>query len=171
MHLQASLKTVLISALLAAGAFAAEPKDDHKFVEEAASGGMVEVKLGQFVVERGSDSGVKAFAQQMVTDHSKANEELKGLVDGRSGKLPTELAKEHQKMWDDLSKLSAEKLDQAYIDAMVEDHKQDVKLFEKEAKSGKDPALKAYASRTVPTLKHHLGMAQGLQKNRRTSSN
>jgi putative membrane protein len=165
MNLHSSVKAVLVSALLAAAAFAADPKDDHKFVEEAAGGGLAEVRLGQLAVDRSSDSSVKEFAQQMVTDHSKANDELKSLVAGRDVKIPAELPKDQQKKWDDLNKLSLEKFDKAYVDAMVDDHKTDVKLFEKEAKSGDDATVKAFAGRTLPTLKHHLEMALSLQKN------
>jgi putative membrane protein len=165
MNLHASLKTVLFSALLAGGAFAADPRNDHKFVEEAAVSGLAEVRLGQLALERSGDAAVRDFAQRMVTEHSKANDELKSLVAGRDLMLPTELNKEHQKTWDELSKLSMQKFDKAYVDAMVDDHKKAVKLFEKEARSGNDVTLKAFAGRTLPTLQHHLEMAQALQKN------
>jgi hypothetical protein len=74
-------------------------------------------------------------------EHAKANDELKSLVAGRDLMMPTELKKEHQKTWDELSKLSMQKFDKAYVDATVDDHKKDVKLFEKEARSGDDITL------------------------------
>ena len=164
MTLHSSLKAVLVSSLLAAAAFAADPKDDHKFVEEAAGGGLAEVRLGQLAVDRSTDSSVRDFAQMMITDHSKANDELKGLVEGRAVTVPADLPQAEQKTWDDLNKLSADKFDKEYVNLMVDDHKKDVKLFEKEAKHGDDATLKAWAARTLPTLQHNLEMAQSLQK-------
>jgi len=41
-----------------------------------------------------------------------------------------------------------------------------VQLFRTEAGSGQDPALKAFAQKTLPILEQHLQMAQALNKKR-----
>ncbi len=168
MTLHTSFKAVFISSLLALGAFAADPKNDHQFVEDAAGGGLAEVKLSQLAVDRSSNATVKDFAQTMVTEHTKANDELRSLADGRTLMLPTELPKNAQKTWDDLNNLSGDKFDKAYADVLVDDHKKTVKLFEKEAKHGEDATLKAWAAKTLPTLQHHLEMAIAVQKSVKT---
>jgi putative membrane protein len=138
-------------------------KKEMKFVNEAAMGGMAEVKLGQLAVEKGSSEDVKKFGQMMVDDHTKANDELKSMAQSKQIDLPTDLGK-HQKMYDKLAAMSGSDFDKAYIDAMVKDHKEDVSLFEKEANKGDDAELKAWAAKTLPTLQMHLQHAQDLQK-------
>ncbi|MGH9410647.1 MAG: DUF4142 domain-containing protein, partial [Vicinamibacterales bacterium] len=59
-----------------------------------------------------------------------------------------------------LSKLSGESYDKAYMRDMVKDHEHDVAAFKKEADSGKDPDIKAFAAKTLPTLEEHLKLAK-----------
>jgi putative membrane protein len=138
-------------------------KSDKKFIDEAAQGGMAEVKLGQLAAEKASSEDVKKFGQMMVDDHTKANEELKSLAQKKMVDLPTDIGK-HQKTYDKLSKLSGSDFDKAYMDAMVKDHKEDVSEFEKQAARGQDSELKAWAAKTLPTLQMHLSHAEDLHK-------
>ena len=158
------LKAVMASAVVAGAAFGAEPKDDRKFVDEAAGGGMAEVRFSQLAVEKSTNPAVKEFAQSMVADHTKANDELKALATAKSVPVPGELPKVAQRKYDDLSKVASAKFDKEYMATMLDDHKKTVRLFEKEAKSGDDAELKAWADKTLPTLKHHLEMVQTLEK-------
>ena len=138
-------------------------KHDMKFAEKAAMSGMAEVKLGQLALEKASSPEVKQFAQKMIDDHGKANDELKSLAQSKQMELPTDLGK-HQKDYDKLAAMSGSDFDRAYVDCMVKDHKEDVSLFEKQANKGEDAELKAFAARTLPTLQMHLQHAQDLQK-------
>jgi putative membrane protein len=61
-----------------------------------------------------------------------------------------------------LAKLQGAAFDRAYIQHMVNDHEEDVKLFRTEAKHGKDPDLKRFAAHTLPTLEAHLNMVRNL---------
>ena len=65
---------------------------------------------------------------------------------------------------DRLSKLSGPEFDRAYMTAMLSDHRKDVNEFKMESTSGKDPDVKAFASKTLPTLEDHLRQIEGLQK-------
>ena len=134
-----------------------------KFAHHAAMAGMAEVKLGQLALEKASSEDVKKFAQQMIDDHTKANDELKALAQSKSIELPQDIGK-HQKDYDKLAKLSGAEFDKEYIDGMVKDHKEVVALFEKEANKGDDPDTKAWAAKTLPTLQGHLTHAQEMQK-------
>lgn len=133
---------------------------DRTFMEKAASGGMAEVQLGQLATEKGTSPTVKEFGQRMVTDHGKANDELKDLATKKNFTMPTELDSKDKATYDRLSKLSGADFDKAYMDAMVKDHDQDVREFKKEAKlSTADPDLKAWAAKTVSVLEEHQKMA------------
>ncbi|WP_224985024.1 DUF4142 domain-containing protein [Geomonas agri] len=134
---------------------------EKSFVKEAASGGMMEVELGQMAKERGKSQEVKDFGQRMVTDHGKANDELKSLVDNRM-KLPTKLEMKHKGMVDKLANASADEFDKKYAEAMLKDHKKDVEKFRKESKKAKDPQLKEWIEKTLPVLEQHLQHAKDM---------
>lgn len=146
-------------------AFAQDKADrkEMKFAQNAAMAGMAEVKLGQLALEKSNNDDIKKFAQMMVDDHTKANDELKSMAQSKSIELPTDIGK-HQKDYDKLSKLSGTEFDKEYADGMVKDHKEVVSMFEKEANKGDDPDTKAWAAKTLPTLQMHLQHAQDLQK-------
>jgi len=143
-----------------AGATASIPAADKAFVEKAAVGGLAEVNMGKMALEKGSSDQVKQFGARMVEDHSKANDELKQIASSKGITLPTDLDAKHKAKMDKMQKLSGAQFDRAYMDDMVADHKQDVAEFKKEASSGKDSDVKAFAAKTLPTLEDHLKMAQ-----------
>ena len=133
---------------------------DKTFVEKAAVGGMAEVQLGNLAQQKAASDQVKQFAARMVTDHTKANDELKRIASKKGVQLPSSLDKKHQSDMDRLQKMSGADFDKAYMSHMVDDHKQDVAEFKKEASSGHDSDVKSFASKTLPTLEEHLKMAQ-----------
>lgn len=143
-------------------------EDDSTFAVEAAGGGMMEVQFGQLATKNAASTEVRKFGQMMVDDHSKANEELKALAAQKNIPLPTTLPEDKQKMYDELSQKKGAEFDEAYMDMMVDDHKEDIDAFQKEADHGNDPDLKNWAAGKVPVLQHHLEVAQttedGLKK-------
>jgi len=143
----------------AAAASAAVAGGDRTFVMEAAKGGMAEVALGQLAQQRGSSDAVKQFGSRMVDDHTKANDELKQIAMGKGITLadatPPKDAQARK-----LEGLSGAAFDREYMTKMHADHRKTIALFEKEAQSGRDPELKAFAAKTLPTLQEHLKMVQ-----------
>lgn len=135
------------------------------FVKEAASGGMMEVELGKYAKDNASSEDVKNFGDMMVTDHSKANDELKDALKKTNLEPNKEMLKQHQSMYDKLAKLKGSDFDKAYMKMMVEDHKKDVKAFEKASKNEKNADIKSWAANTLPTLKKHLQKAEEINKN------
>jgi putative membrane protein len=148
----------------AAGAKSGLAKADEKFVQTAAQGGLMEVKLGEVASQKASAAEVKELGAMMVKDHSKANQELTDLAGKKGITLSTELESKHQATIDRLSKLSGEEFDKAYVSEMLSDHKKDVADFEKASKSATDEDIKAWAGKTLPTLQAHLQHVQGLKK-------
>jgi putative membrane protein len=136
------------------------PMADQHFMMKAAQGGMAEVELGNLALQNASSQAVKDFGQKMVDDHSKANNELKDLAARKDVTLPGAIDARDQATKDRLSQLHGAAFDRAYMRDMVMDHKKDIADFQKEANSGMDPDVKNWASTTLPTLQHHLQMAQ-----------
>lgn len=159
-----NLRLVLVSALVVAcGSLHAAPAaTDSDFVMKAAEAGMAEVAAGRMAEKQGESAATKAFGQQMVTDHSKANDELKTAAAKSGAKVPTTMSDAQKKAGEKLAGLKGAEFDKAYAAQMVKDHEAAVALFEKESTSGSDADLKSFAGMTLPTLKEHLRMAKAL---------
>ena len=137
---------------------------DQAFVIQTAKNGMAEVELGKLASEKASSAKVKAFGQRMVTDHGKAGEELKSLAATKQITLPTMPDPEHKALHDRLAKLSGAEFDRAYVREMVAGHRKGVDSFTMESMSGKDNDVKAWAAKTLPTVREHLRMIEELDK-------
>jgi putative membrane protein len=164
--LYTALLAVSLGLLLAGTAVAQGEKVTHKdqqFVSKAARDGMAEVRLGQMATQQAASPAVQQFAQRMVSDHAKANQELMAITQGKQNlTVPTEMDTKHQETAESLAKLHGADFDRAYMRHMVTDHEKAVQLFSKEAEEGHDADLKAFAAKTLPVLRDHLQMAQNL---------
>jgi putative membrane protein len=136
-------------------------RGDRSFFVTAAEDGMAEVELGKLAQQKGGSEQVKGFGTQMVTDHTKAGDELKALASSKGVTLPSTPGK-HQKDIDKLAKKSGADFDRDYARHMVDAHKKAVSLFQKTAKSGGDADVKTFAGKTLPTLQQHLEHANAL---------
>jgi len=134
------------------------------FMVKVADVGMTEVKLGGIAQDKGMNKRVKEFGAMMTRDHSKAGDELKGLARRKNVTLPENVGEDHQKKIDDLSKKTGKDFDRAYIDMMVDGHQSTVSDFEKASNNTKDPDVKSWVDKTLPTLKMHLDSAKAIQK-------
>lgn len=141
-----------------------EIEDDTQWAVAVADMGMMEVEASKLALERASTPAVKQFAQMMIDDHSKANEELKGLAGQKNISLPATLSDKSQKKYNDLMEKTGKDFEDAYTDCMVKDHKDAVDKFKKQADKGEDADLKSWAAGKVAALEHHLEMAKATEK-------
>jgi putative membrane protein len=137
---------------------------DQRFMMDVARGSLAEIELGKLASEKASDPKVKEFGQKMVQDHTKASDELKTLAQGKNITLPADLDAKHKATHDRLAKLSGQGFDRAYAREMVTGHQRMLTMFRRESQSGKDPEVKAWAAKMVPSVQEHLTMAQGLNR-------
>jgi putative membrane protein len=135
---------------------------DRDFLNKAAQGGLMEVAAGKLAAQRGMDTAVKAFGQKMVTDHTAANDLLKSLAASKNVPLPESVSEQEHTALGKLEGLNGTEFDKAYSQMMVKDHLTDIGDFEREVKKAQDPDVKAFAEQTLPTLRHHLMMANQL---------
>lgn len=139
-------------------------EDDADFAVEAADDGMLEVQLGTLALTKATSPQVKQFAQMMVDDHTKANNELKALAQTKNISLPTVLGNENQRDYDNLNEKTGADFDKEYMDMMVKDHKNYVDDFEKQAENGKDAEIKSWAAGKLAALRQHHEMAEKTQE-------
>lgn len=133
------------------------------FVTEAAQSDMFEIQAGKLAAGR-TTGDVQSFANQMVTDHSKTTEELKGLVQSANAPLPTDMSSSQKSMMDKLNGLQGNDFAKQYMDDQVSVHKDAVSLFDRYSNGGDNAQIKAWAAKTAPTIQHHLDMAQAIYK-------
>jgi putative membrane protein len=127
-----------------------------EFAKMAAISNMFEIKSSELALAQATDSNAKAFAKQMIEDHSKAGEEMKSAAAVEKVTLPTELDKENQGRLDALKAASKAGFDKMYFVDQLAAHEAAVTLFSVYASSGQDGALKDFAAKTLATLAKHL---------------
>jgi putative membrane protein len=133
---------------------------DQDFAIKAAQGGMAEVELGKLAQERGSSDHVKEYGKMLVDDHARMNNELKDIASKENIVLPSGVSSEQRQNIDRLAKLSGAQFDREFLTDSAKDHREDIAEFEKESNSGQDQALRDFASKSLPTLRKHLEMAE-----------
>ncbi len=137
--------------------------DQSDFMTQAASGGMFEVEAGKLAQQRAQNAQVKQFAQMMVTDHTKANDELRSAATTKNIMLPDSMSNEHMEMMRTLREKNGAEFDREYMDKMVTAHDTDISLFEDAAQDLEDPEVKSMASAKLPTLRQHRDQAQQIR--------
>jgi putative membrane protein len=143
------------------------PKTED-FVKEAAMSDMTEIAASKIGQERGN-ADEKAFSAQMVKDHTKTSTQLKALLTSAkiSAPLPNGLDSSNEGKVAKLRDAKPESFSSEFDSMQVSAHKDAVSLFERYAKGGENPKLKEWANKTLPALRHHLEMAQNLEKKRK----
>lgn len=133
------------------------------FIVKALESGQMEVKAGTVAVAKSKNYRVKAFADMMVKDHTKAGYDLKAIADQKLVSTPEVLSAVHQQMITDLSAKKGADFDRAYLQMMVADHQEDIALFKSTTKNN-SAKLKRFAGETLPMLQMHLDSAVAIQK-------
>ena len=141
---------------------------DQQFVLDASKADATEIAASKIALKNSNDPHVRKFAQQMVADHTKLSHGMAALV-AKKGFTPSPSA--DSALVGKLQSLKGKEFDQAYVEQIgVEAHQRAVDLFEQESQSGTDAQLKAAALHALPTIKHHLAMAQQLAGEMKGSS-
>jgi putative membrane protein len=145
---------------------------DKQFLQQAADGGLAEVELGQLAVQKAASDDVKKFGQRMVDDHSKANQQLQQIASSNGVQLPQQPSAGYGNTKQMLSGLSGQAFDIFYLNIMLKDHNDDVAAFTRENLISQNPAVKSFASSTLPVLQDHLNTVTSIitAQNKNTQS-
>ncbi|WP_434707309.1 DUF4142 domain-containing protein [Pseudomonas sp. R1-1] len=163
-----NLRHLALAVALSAGMSSAFAATSNDFVDNAAAGGIAEIETSRLALEKSQSADIKAFANQMITDHSKANDELAAIAKANDIEVPdtTTLTKQAKaKILD----MRDESFDAAYANNQVMAHQETIELFKKQANTVTDDKakgateLKAFAQKMLPALEKHLAHAKELQ--------
>jgi putative membrane protein len=133
------------------------------FVKEAVVGDMFEVESSKLAAEK-AQGPAKSFAAQMVEDHTKTSQQLKTEAEKAKVSVPNTLDSSTQTKLDNLRDLNGQEFTKQYVEDQISAHKTAVSLFQRYGKGGDNTTLKAWATTTLPTLQHHLDLAQNLER-------
>ena len=153
----------LAAALLPLAAHAADD-DDKKFLANAAQSDQDEIALSQLADQKATNPAVKAFAEKMVTEHTKMSASMKPFADSWGLTAPTGPDPDHQKELDKLNGLSGADFDKEYMSDMVSDHTKALSAFTTEAKDTKDVKFRTAVLKGKTIVAAHKNMAYDLKK-------
>jgi putative membrane protein len=141
---------------------------DRKFIMDAPAANLAEIKMGQLAKQRATNAEVKSFAQMMIDDHTKANNELAQIAQRMGVTPPKDVAPYHRAAMAGMSRLSGMEFDMAYIKGQLGDHALTLDLLEMQENSGKDPELRQFAARARPVVQKHYEIARELEEKMHT---
>jgi len=147
----------------------ASSTDAKDFLTEAMQGDASEVKMGQLAEKNGGSAEMKEFGKTLVTDHTKAGDQVKAAAKQAGLTLKDAPSSEAQKDYDKLAKLKGADFDKEFAHMSVEDHQKDIAKFQKQADAKNGP-ISDLAQQQLPVLKKHLQMAQSLQSKQQASA-
>jgi putative membrane protein len=157
------LNAVAALAAMTAALASAQPASAPATASSADRRSAAEVALGKLATEKASRDEVKQFGQQMVADHTHSGNELKQVAGAKGMTPPDTPTPAQQKTAGQIAQRSGAAFDKSFLNQMALDHKKTIALFRRESRTGSDPDLKAYATKTLPTLEEHLKMVRSLQ--------
>lgn len=137
------------------GAYSAD-EATSKFLVRAADGGKAEVRMAELASGKSSRDDVKKFSAMLIEHHNQANERVKTLATERKVILPDSLSEDKMKAYQDLSDKNGKEFDRKYINVMIDDHQNDIKVFEEAVEKSGDDQVRSFAQSTLPLLRSHL---------------
>lgn len=146
-------------------------KSDQTMMKDLAYANMSEIQAAKIAQQKSSNDNVKNFAQKMLDDHTKAQDQLQQLAQSKGVSLPTQLDKTHQSEINKLSALSGDKLDKTYMSREgISDHRKTHALLTRIEKHAKDQDLKTLASNLLPTINEHLQLAKEMKSGKASTA-
>jgi putative membrane protein len=124
---------------------------DKEFFIAVAKANASELALSRIASDQATKANVRDFANRMLTDHARLDQQLKQLALQKGVALPTPVTSES---------LPSGDIDHAYTQRMVSGHQKAVSDFS--SANLQDPDLRAWAAQTLPMLRDHLAAAQAL---------
>jgi len=143
---------------------------DRQFVEKVSGDNLAEIKMAKLALQKSQNPDVKNYAQMIIDDHEKANQQLRTIAQDQNLAMNKQLSGEETAQYDRLSNLSGKQFDDAYMSMMVKEHTKDIQKFQQAQSQLTNPQLQQYVQTTLPVLEKHKSHAQmdmkEMQKNK-----
>jgi putative membrane protein len=139
-------------------------RTDQEFLKNAAEGDIAVIRTSRLAVQKATNPNVKQYAQQQADKHEEMYDDLKKMAEDHNMTLPTQMSEQDQKDYDKLSAASGNQFDQDFSRWSAQAHQKSLRIYRKEAQSGQNPQLKAYASSNMAVIQQHGQTAQSLER-------
>lgn len=154
-----SRRVAFVAAILLVAGSAATAQTlnsvDRRFMVKAAQGNVAEVMVSKLALQKSKNNAVRHVAQMLVTEHSKANQDLKAVAAKKGVKLPNVPDLKHQTEYRRLSRLSGAAFNKRYLSGQIKDHLNTIALFRSTVRAGKDGDVQGYAREYLPAIENH----------------
>lgn len=159
-----ALLTTSLALLLGAWVNPTLADSPADFVDEASAKGIAEIETAKMALEKSTSPDIKRFAEQMIKDHTQANQELAAIAKRKNLEVATEAELLNKAKAMILELRSGESFDEAYANNQVAAHEATLELFreQSEDEDAEDTDIQAFATSTLPKLEQHLEMAKRL---------
>jgi putative membrane protein len=168
MKVKALLLTAVAAAALAAGtagaAKADPPPQDENWLMTSISGDRFEIAGGKIALSRANTAQAKAFAQRLISDHSKSLASAVALAERWGMKPPPAATPSEQWELNRLKNMPRATFDVQYAVLETKDHEQDIEETGFEARDGQAWEIRQEALKDLPMLNMHLKLAKALVK-------
>jgi putative membrane protein len=132
---------------------------DQQFMIMAAQGNNAEIQTSQLALDRSESEEVRQFAQQMIQEHTLANQQLQQIASEYGASLPADPGPLNQAIAEQLAQLSGAEFDRAYMGAQTNAHLRTIALFQTQIQQGQEESLRQYATQLLPSIANHYEMA------------
>jgi putative membrane protein len=137
---------------------------DADFLREANRGNLEEVEIARVALRQTNNEQVRTFAQRMIDDHTRMNDEVMQLARQKGLSLDSQLPSDARNDVNRFAQMNGADFDRQYIRGMVQDHQKDADAFDRTARTATDSSVRSLASRDLPTIREHLRMAKDLDQ-------
>ncbi len=139
-----------------------KPECDRYFVRKAEDGYMLEAALGEEAAKRAASADVERFGRMMAKCNTFAGNLLLEIAKNNDREVHTDMDREDQEALLHLSKTKGRDFDREYMNQVIKDQEDNLKLFEQMANEVTNSDLRNYARQTIPLLRRHLRMARDI---------
>jgi putative membrane protein len=163
--------SLVAAAFMLAASSAAQAQDatkmstqDRTFTTQALAGNMLEVEIGRMAQQHAASEQLKTLGRRLADDHGKANQQLIVIAQKNGIAPPTKMPAKEQATLDKIAGLNGQAFDNTVLGMLADDHKTDIKVYEKEIAQGQNAEIKSYAMQTLPTLQQHLQLVEDMAR-------
>lgn len=134
--------------------------NDTEFMQSAAHSDQNEIQLSKMALAKGVSAPIKAYANQMIADHTKSTANLKPIAAKAGVTLPTDMDAEHKALAPTMQKLTGKAFEDKFVQQMVADHQKTANTLKAHQAMTKNSALQQWITTTLPVVENHLSMAK-----------
>lgn len=157
--------TATTTSSTASGSTAGISTRDRNFIRELAYQNMAEIELAKLAQSKSKNDSVLSFANRMLTDHSKALEDLQQLALKKGVTLPSadDIANKTQLVM--FKAMPVATFDKNYISkGGIRDHEKTHRLLNNINNRAQDPDLKALSASMLQVVEQHQQLAQQMSQ-------